>query len=88
MAKVTTPYLSCSVFKHQTEKFLGLMNDQTILENYVKMFSDTKDQVDITQSGLTDLLLVSYRLARNSSGSPSCPYLLRSINAVITACVS
>ena len=88
LAKVTTPHISQSAFKHKAEKFLGIMNDQVILDNYVKMFSGSKNGNEITQDGLTDLLLVSYRLARNSTSCSSCPQLLRSVNAVITACVS
>lgn len=65
------------------------MNDQTVLENYVKMFADNKDGNEITPNGLRELLMVSYRLAMTgNTGGGACMQLFNTVSAVVTACVS
>ncbi|XP_011501888.1 PREDICTED: uncharacterized protein LOC105365432 [Ceratosolen solmsi marchali] len=85
-SKVTTTYLGQSVFKHQAEKFLAIMNDQTVLENYVKMFSENKEESEITPDGLRKLLMVSYRLAMSGNRGVSCTQILNTVSAVVNAC--
>jgi hypothetical protein len=87
-SKVTTTYLGQSVFKQQAEKFLAIMNDQTVLENYVKMFSENKEESEITPDGLRELLMVSYRLAMSGNRGDSCAQILNTVSAVVSACVS
>lgn len=88
-AKTSQTYLSQSTFRHQAEKLLNIMNDSVILENYVKMFSEAKDESEITPTGLTDLLMTSYRLSINGNGgSASGLQILGTIDAVVTSCVS
>lgn len=88
-SKATTAHLGQSAFKQQAEKFLAIMNDQTVLENYVKMFADNKDGNEITSNGLRELLMVSYRLAMTGNGGGgACMQLFNTVSAVVTACVS
>ncbi|XP_014217821.1 uncharacterized protein LOC106646292, partial [Copidosoma floridanum] len=84
-SKATTAHLGQSAFKQQAEKFLAIMNDQTVLENYVKMFSDNNEN-EVTPNGLRELLMLSYRLAMAGKGGCYCAQLLNTISAVVTAC--
>ncbi|XP_048511960.1 uncharacterized protein LOC105686929 [Athalia rosae] len=85
-SKATVGHLGISAFKQQTERFLSLMNDQTILESYVKMYA--KECADITPEGLKDLLMVTYQLALDSATGKQqhCTQIHRTIDAVTTSC--
>ncbi|XP_043257495.1 restriction of telomere capping protein 5 [Colletes gigas] len=85
-ANVSTSHMSANSFKQQAEKFLSVMNDQTVLENYVKMYSNMKDDGNIDPEGLKGLLHISYKIAMDSSGTASCIYAGQIINAVIISC--
>ncbi|XP_053988999.1 uncharacterized protein LOC128897051 [Hylaeus anthracinus] len=86
VANVNTSYLSANAFKQQAEKFLSVMNDQIILENYVKMYSNMKGDGSVGPDGLKNLLYISYKIAMDSSGTSSCIYAEQIINAVIISC--
>ena len=87
-SKSTANYMEQSAFKQQAEKFLSIMNDQSILENYVKIFSPNKEENEVFPDGLRELLMVSYRLAMAGTGGSTCLQLLNTVQAVVTACVS
>lgn len=87
-SKATNTYLGQLAFKQQAEKFLAVLNDEKVMECYVKMFSVNKEESEITPGGLTELLMVSYRLALSGSGGGTCAQLLNTVGAVVTACVS
>lgn len=87
-ANVNTSHLSANSFKQQAEKFLSVMNDQTVLENYVKMYSNMKGDGSIDPEGMKGLLYISYKIAMDSSRAASCIYAGQIINAVIVSCVS
>ncbi|XP_011310517.1 uncharacterized protein [Fopius arisanus] len=85
-SKATTKHLGTSAFKQQIEKLLGIMNDRTVLDIYVKMYSNTMDESgEVTPQGLRDLLMISYRLAMDNEGS-TCPYVHKTIGAAVTSC--
>ena len=86
-SKATTKHMSQSIFKQQAEKFLSIMNDQTILENYVRMFADQRKENEISPDGLNQLLIVSYRLATSGERGKTCSQLLNTVCAVVTSCV-
>ncbi|KAJ8677633.1 hypothetical protein QAD02_013420, partial [Eretmocerus hayati] len=85
-SKGTNAHLSQSAFKQQAEKFLAILNDGKVLENYVRMFSDNKDASEVTPDGLRELLMVSYRLAICGNGGSSCAQILDTISAVVNSC--
>lgn len=65
------------------------MNDHTVLENYVKMFSKSKDESEVAPAGLKELLIISYRLSMCvEDGNGFCPQLFNTVDAVVTSCVS
>ncbi|XP_046418332.1 uncharacterized protein LOC124300906 [Neodiprion virginianus] len=85
-SKATTSHLGTSAFRQQIERFLSIMNDQTILENYVKMYA--REGIDVVPDGLDDLLMVTYQLALDSSsgGPQRCPHIHRTIESVTKSC--
>ncbi|XP_034190551.1 uncharacterized protein LOC117608903 [Osmia lignaria lignaria] len=85
-ANVNTSHLSTNAFKHQAEKFLSVMNDQTVLENYVRMYSCLKGDGSVNPDGLKALLNISYKIAMDNSGTPSCIFADQIINAVVLSC--
>lgn len=87
-SKATTTHLGQTAFKQQAEKFLAILNDEKILENYVKMFSENKEETEVTPNGLRELLMVSYRLTIFGSGGGFCTQLLNTVQSVVTSCVS
>lgn len=87
-ANVNTTHLSANSFKQQAEKFLSVMSDQTVLENYVKMYSDIKGDGSINPDGLKALLNISYSIAMDSSGTSPCIYKGQIIDSAVSSCVS
>jgi len=87
-AHATTAYISTTAFKQQSEKFLSVMNDQAILENYVKIYSDLKNGGNVTPEMLRALLTSCYQLAMESNNTSSCLHSQQIINAVVISCVS
>ncbi|XP_012226454.1 uncharacterized protein [Linepithema humile] len=85
-AHATTEYISTTAFKQQAEKFLAVMNDQAILENYIKMYSDIKDSGNVTPETLTALLMCCYQLAMENNSTSSCLFSQQIINAVVVSC--
>ncbi|KAF7400486.1 hypothetical protein HZH66_005670 [Vespula vulgaris] len=84
-AEASTPHLTVSAFKQQSEKFLSVMSDQTILENYITIYSNIKDG-DICPDLLRSLLMTCYQLAMDSTGTTTCIYIHRVVNAVVISC--
>lgn len=87
-AQATTTYISTTAFKQQAEKFLSVMNDQAILENYIKMYSNIKDGGNVTPETLKALLICCYQLAMENNSTSMCLRSEQIINAVVVSCVS
>ncbi|EZA58764.1 hypothetical protein X777_14933 [Ooceraea biroi] len=85
-AHATTAYISTSAFKQQAERLLSVMNDQPILENYIKMYSNIKDGCNVTPETLRALLMCCYQLAMENNSTSSCLYSHQIINAVVVSC--
>jgi len=61
------------------------MNDQAVLENYIKMYSDGGN---VTPETLRALLMSCYQLAMENNSTSSCLHSQQIINAVVVSCVS
>ena len=85
-ANASTSHMSANAFKQQAEKFLSIMNDQAVLENYVKMYSNINGDGSVSPEGLKGLLHISYKIAMDSSGTPACIFVDQIINSVIVSC--
>lgn len=67
-AKAQTQHLGAIAFRQQCERFLGILDDMVILENYVKMFcepvvSEGNDVESMTPEGMKALLMTCFQLA-------------------------
>jgi hypothetical protein len=80
--------MTTTAFKQQTEKLLSMMNDEDLLENYIKMYSDIKNGGNVTPETLKALLICCYQLAMENNSTSSCLYSDQIINAVVISCVS
>lgn len=87
-AHATATYISTTTFKQQAEKFLSVMNDQAILENYIKMYSNIKEGGNVTPETLKALLMCCYQLAMENNSTSMCLHSEQIINAVVVSCVS
>ncbi|XP_018404252.1 PREDICTED: uncharacterized protein LOC108780912 isoform X2 [Cyphomyrmex costatus] len=85
-AHATTAYISTTAFKQQSEKFLSVLNDQAILENYVKIYSDLKNTGNVTPESLRALLTSCFELAMENNNTSSCPPSQQILNAVVISC--
>ncbi|XP_017876040.1 uncharacterized protein LOC108622592 [Ceratina calcarata] len=85
-ANVNTSHLSANAFKQQAEKFLSVMNDHIVLENYVKLYSNVKGDGGMSPEGLKALLNMSYKIAVDSTGAPSCLYADLIMDAAVSSC--
>ncbi|XP_014474777.1 PREDICTED: restriction of telomere capping protein 5 isoform X1 [Dinoponera quadriceps] len=85
-ANATTAYISIGAFKQQAEKFLSVMNDQAILENYIKMYSNLKDGGNVTPDTLKALLMCCHQLTMENNSTGLCLHSQRIISAVVVSC--
>jgi len=87
-SKAKTKHLGVTAFRQQVERFIGMLDDQVILENYLRMFGDVDKAEMIRPEHLRALLTTCYRLAMShySGPSSSCLQSDRSIDAVISSC--
>ncbi|GLV36995.1 uncharacterized protein CBL_02173 [Carabus blaptoides fortunei] len=84
-----TEHLGCTAFRQQCERFLGIMDDETVLNMYVKMYSEHDDGGDMmTTDSLRLLLLTAYRVAMDhySEGPQMCLHIQRTLTAVVDSC--
>ncbi|XP_033219637.1 uncharacterized protein LOC117174542 isoform X2 [Belonocnema kinseyi] len=85
-AKASTPHLGTTAFRQQAEKFLSVMNDDSVLESYVKIYSNLKEEGDVTPQTLKSLLMVSYTLAMGNDNIVTLLSAERTFNAVLISC--
>lgn len=64
------------------------MNDESVLENYVRMYSNLKGDGDVNTKNLQSLLMISYVLAMGNANMVTLLSAERIINAVLVSCVS
>ncbi|XP_053961301.1 uncharacterized protein LOC128865204 [Anastrepha ludens] len=82
-SKATTAYLGTVAFRQQCERFLGIMDDDKILECYIKMFAEEDNPDFITKEGVTRLLFTCYTIAMQHSGNAVlCPAINRTFGSV------
>lgn len=62
-SKAQTKHMGSIAFRQQCERFLGILDDSVILENYVKMFCEPDRSDSITPDGLNSLLRTCFQLA-------------------------
>lgn len=95
-SKAKTEYLGGTAFRQQCERFLELMDDETILNLYVQMYStiespshdESSDTNWMTTDSLRLLLFTAYRVAMDhySEGPQMCLHIQKTLTAVIDSC--
>lgn len=82
-----TKHLGAVAFRQQCERFLGILDDQIILESYIRMFSDPESD-QCTIESVKALLRTCFQLAmaHYSEGATSCFAIEKTLDAVITSC--
>ncbi|XP_055530780.1 uncharacterized protein LOC129721802 isoform X2 [Wyeomyia smithii] len=83
-----TDHMGVTAFRQQCEKFLGILDDSVILENYVRMFGDLSETDLIKPDNFKDLLRTCYSLAmaHYQDGPQTCLLLDRTLNSVVKSC--
>lgn len=66
--------MGVTAFRQQCEKFLGILDDSVILENYVRMFGNLSETDLIKPENFKDLMRTCYNLAmaHYQDGPQSC----------------
>ncbi|KAL5292495.1 hypothetical protein ACFFRR_011353 [Megaselia abdita] len=90
-SRAKTKHLGTVAFKQQCERYLALMDDNKILEVYVKLYGEPTEDPEkpdfITSDGVKRLLLTCYSIAMaHSTGNgvgALCPQLDRTLNSVV-----
>lgn len=73
-SRATTDYLGLVAFRQQCERFLGLMDDNKILECYVRMYAQADNPDMIDEDCVARLLNICYHVAmQHSDNSANCP---------------
>lgn len=62
-SKAQTKHMSSTAFRQQCERFLAIIDDTMILENYTRIFCDIDNADLVTQSSLRSLLMTCFQLA-------------------------
>ena len=63
------------------------MNDEAVLETYVKIYSNLTEEGDVKTNNLKSLLMVCYTLAMGNDNMVTLLSAERIINAVLISCV-
>lgn len=93
-AKAQTKHLGSIAFRQQCERFLGILDDTVILENYVRMFcepvaNEENDVESLTPDGMKQLLMTCFKLAMahyTDGAHAYCPLISRTLEAVTASC--
>ncbi|KAK7598222.1 hypothetical protein V9T40_006457 [Parthenolecanium corni] len=75
--------ISVANFKKQTEKLLSIMSDDQLVQMYVTVYADGKDE--ITQDQFHELVYAVYKLAMDHypEGPQSCRYIFPTLRALV-----
>lgn len=76
-SKAQTEYLGAVAFRQQCERFLGVLDDSIILENFIKMYADEERPDLIHKDGVMNLLFTCFKVAMThySGEAKFCPYV-------------
>lgn len=82
-----TTHLGTTAFKQQVERFMSLLDDQKVIEMYVRIFSNSNDE-NASKEGVKSLLRTSFNIAMsfNSGDAHSCPSVDDTLENVIATC--
>lgn len=86
-SRAQTQHLGTVAFRQQCERFLGILDDGIIVENYVKMYAEDDKPDFINKQGAMNLLLTCFRVAmKHYSGNIKiCPLTDRTLTSVVSS---
>lgn len=87
-AHAKTQHLGIIAFRQQCERYLSMLDDQKIIELYVRIFCCTSDEENATKDGVKNLMKLSFKIAMThySGDVQICPSLERTLDAIIATC--
>ncbi|OWR54849.1 putative Ankyrin repeat domain-containing protein 13C [Danaus plexippus plexippus] len=87
-AKCKNNHIPLSAFRQQCEKILAMLDDNAIIETYIRMFSSEPEEGNVTPNDLRALLYISYKLSMDHypEGPQACPMINKTLSAVIRGC--
>lgn len=82
-----TAHLGVTAFRQQCERFLAILDDQQIIQLYVRIFCNPTEE-NATKEGVKNLLKLSFDIAMayNSGDAHFCPGVDKTLDAVIATC--
>lgn len=88
MSKENSNHMSVGVFLQQCERFLSIINDTTIIEVMLKIFSNVNGMESINQDGFKELLKTCYAVTLSHTNEHSNIYSLpdQTLDAIIESC--
>ncbi|KPI98968.1 PREDICTED: uncharacterized protein LOC106118012 isoform X1 [Papilio xuthus] len=86
--KCKNKHINLSTFKQQCERIMAMLDDNAIIEAYVRMFTSDSDESIVTPDGLKNLLYISYKLSMDHypEGPQTCLMINKTLSAVINGC--
>lgn len=87
LSHAKTTHLGTTAFKQQVERFMSVLDDQKVIEMYVRMFSDYNEE-NASKDGVRNLIRTSFNISMNfnSGDSHSCPSIEDTLDCVIATC--
>ncbi|XP_034827469.2 uncharacterized protein [Maniola hyperantus] len=86
--KCKNKHIPVSTFRQQCERILAMLDDNIIIDTYVRMFSSDPEEGLITPDDLRSLLFISYKLSMDHypEGPQTCPMINKTLTAVVKGC--
>lgn len=87
LSHAKTPHLGVTAFRQQCERFMSILDDQKIVEIYIRIFCNEHEE-NATKEGVKSLLRTSFNIAmvHYSGEATVCPELESTLDAVIATC--
>lgn len=87
LSHAKTTHLGTTAFKQQLERFMSVLDDQKVIEMYVRIFSNHHEE-NASKEGVRNLLRTSFDISMNfnSGDFHSCPLIEDTLDCVIATC--
>lgn len=87
LSHAKTHHLGVTAFRQQCERFMSVLDDQKIVEMYVRIFCNFNEE-NATKEGVKNLLKLSFSIAmmHYSGEAQTCPEIENTLDSVIATC--
>lgn len=88
LSHAKTTHLGTTAFKQQVERFMSILDDQKLIELYVRIFGNSSNDENASKEGVKSLLRTSFEIAMtfNSGDSHSCSEIESTLDSVVDTC--